>query len=171
MQLFESWDTPEAQYNINQLRETYLGSYIVKGTQGPSPSSILGMVYPGGHFTWSVDAYDQQGVKISSSKGIYAAANKSKPIFSLTQEGQLQGDVHVIQQNFDQAIAAYESEMEHPNALRALAMIYRTGTELNDQGDPQKALAYLKKIKDPTERDQQLIEMLEAQLDGLGRTQ
>lgn len=165
MQLHESWKTPEAEYNIEQLRETYFGTFASKDSGGLSPASVLGMVYPGGQFTWSVDAYDQHGTKLSSSKGVYTDANKNIPVFSLDQKGQLKGDVHVIKQDFDKAIEAYENEIEHPYALRALSMIYRTGPYFNDQGNHVRSLEYMKKIEKPTERDLQIIEMLKKELE------
>jgi hypothetical protein len=137
---------------------------ISKNSDGLTPSSVLGWFYPGGIFTWSVDAYDEHGKRIGSSRGYYPAAT-DVPLFRVSSEGQLDGDRYVIQQDWAKAIQAYEKERHHPNARRALAIIYGEGPGITDHGDPEKAYQYIETIEHPTDADQNLMQMLRSRMD------
>ncbi|WP_020617600.1 hypothetical protein [Paenibacillus daejeonensis] len=158
--LQESWTDTEAVYEIAELRGYEGGVHY--DTEGPAPQSILGIVYPGGHFSWSVDAYDAQGRKLSSSSSYYAAYTNQLPLFSLSVEGQLAGDRYVLARDYEAAIAAYKQEEHRQEAIRALGLIYAFGTDMREKGkDVELAKSYLNQLTDPTPFDQQILASLE----------
>ncbi len=63
----------------------------------------------------------------------------------------------VLQEDYPEAIKAYEQEQDNPYALRALALMTMHGITFDDQGDSEKALIYLKKIKNPLPYDYELM--------------
>lgn len=164
LQLSEEWKEPQAEYTIDELRQKYTGLVTSYNEQGLTPDSVLGLVYPGGHFTWSVDAYNQSGFKINSSRGVFATSNSAVPLFSLDGEGQLQGDLYVLNQDYEQAVAKYQEEMTNPYALRALALMVLNGNGRDEQGNLAEALRYLEMIEKPTQWDLELIERIEERL-------
>lgn len=138
-----------------------LWGFASYGEDGLNPDSILGLVYPGGQFTWSVAAYNEASILINKSDGIYMTMNHAIPFFSLDKAGQLQGDKYVLNQDYEQAIVKYQEEMTNPYALRALALIYYlNGIDPNSQGNPVEALKYMKMIKNPSTWDLQFMEEL-----------
>ena len=158
--LQESWKDTKAVYTMAELRG-YEGG-VSYDTEGPAPQSILGIVYPGGHFSWSVDAYDAQGRKLSSSSSYYAAYTNQLPLFSLSAEGQLVGDRHVLARDWEAAIAAYKQEEHRQEAIRALGLIYAFGTDMREEGkDTEQARSYLNRLTEPTPFDLQILDSLE----------
>lgn len=169
MSLEDKWEQTSAEYSIDMLRtypRGYGKSYEHDGGLWISPSGILGLVYPGGNFIWQVEAYDSDDRRISSSSGYYTSPSKDRiPFFSLGTATQLKGDQYVLQGNYEQAIEAYEQELNNPFALRALALMYSHGFSSDDRyheaekekniGDPAKALYYLQMIANPSQYDLQ----------------
>lgn len=159
--LQESWTDAKAIYTVAELRG-YAERGVHYDSEGPSPSSVLGIVYPGGHFSWSVDAYDAQGRKLSSSSTYYAAYTNQLPLFSLSAEGQLAGDRHVLTRDWEEAITAYKQEEHRQEAIRALGLIYAFGTDMGEGGkDAELARSYLNQLTEPTLFDLQILDTLE----------
>ncbi|QAY67815.1 hypothetical protein [Paenibacillus protaetiae] len=153
------WKDAEATYSVSFLR-TYLNGYS-KSYDGKSvtlqPSSILGAVFPGGKFTWSVTAFTKEGKILSSSDGYYTGL-QDKPLFQMPDDGQLEGDRLVLQQRYAEAIEAYKREGDNDFALRALAVMALYGIAQEDNGNPAQAIAYLERIKEPTVRDLRMLD-------------
>ncbi|MUT64971.1 tetratricopeptide repeat protein [Paenibacillus sp. NEAU-GSW1] len=161
----ERWEGTTATYSVDDLRQ-YPRGYGKSGGGDQKTtignSGILGAVYPGGDFIWSVRAYDAKGKLLSSSGGYYTLLDRVQPFFSLDDEGMLEGDRLVMEGSYEEAIRAYESESAgNDYALRALAMMALHGITFEDQGDPGKALFYLNKIADPSPYDLQSIRSAE----------
>lgn len=185
--LTEKWEQTSADYSIETLRTYPRGfgkSYTASEGLWISTSSLLGAVYPGGDFVWHVDAYDGQGLKISSSSGYYTASLQNlAPFFSLDDSTQLAGDRYVLQGKYEQAVAAYEEDLDQPHALRALGLMHLHGYRQKDVGEnsaeegikpgiggdgnrwssdeliePEKALFYLKQIPNPSSYDLDLMQ-------------
>lgn len=157
--LQESWTGTEAVYTVDELRGYAEGIHY--DMHGPVPSAILGIVYPGGLFSWSVDAYDEQGLKLSSSSTYYAAYAGRLPIFSMSDRDRLAGDRYVLVHDWERAIEAYQQEEDREDAIRALGRIYAIGTDSSGADkDPELALAYLRRLKDPAPYDLNLMDYL-----------
>jgi tetratricopeptide (TPR) repeat protein len=156
--LEERWRQTEAEYDISDLRT--LSPVISYDSEGLLPGSVLGIVYPGGTFTWAVDAYDQNDIRIGSSGGYYAFDAGKIPVFSLDDEQSLSGDEFVLQRQWDKAVAAYEKDLPNPYALRALAAIYLYVDEKKQNGGELKALEYLRQLADPSEYERELMERI-----------
>lgn len=166
--LEDAWREPRAEYGIETLRTVPRGygktSKNGEGRTQLSSAAILGAVYPGGKFVWSVDAYDHAGKKLSSSSGYYTSFDNTVPFFSLDDKEQLKGDKLVVEGKYEEAMQAYETERDNPYALRALAIMHLHGITMEDKGDPQSALRYLRQIPHPTSFDRELMRQAE---DGL----
>lgn len=164
----ERWEGTTAEYSLDRLRQYPRGFGKSQGREDNkvvlSTSGILGMVYPGGHFIWSVGAYDQDGKLLSSSNGYYTTLNNTTPFFSMDDSGMLEGDKLVMQGDYEAAIRSYEAEINNDYALRALALMTSNGFSRTDNGDPVKALSYLRKIAELSEYDKQLIKSAEDEL-------
>lgn len=145
-----------AQYSTQQLRTSVrgFGKSGTKDSVSLSTQAVLGAVYPGGQFVWSVDAYDAAGRRLSSSSGYYTAFNNATPFFAIDEKGMLAGDKLVLQGQYEEALLAYEEEQDSPYAWRAAAMLHFMGwRSLDDAGDKAKALEYLLRIENPTRAD------------------
>ena len=155
-----------AVYSIKELREAYSGGMEKSyGSDGVilSATSLLGLLHPGGEFLWSVEAYDTEGRKLSSSAGYYLGEDTKAPHFRISEQGMLEGDRLVLQVRYQEAIEAYERERDNDRALRVLTKLTEQG--ITEQGgDPAKALAYLEQIKQPTKSDLNEIERLKTEL-------
>ncbi|MFF2483613.1 hypothetical protein [Paenibacillus sp. NPDC058071] len=164
----KKWSGTSAIYSIKELRR--LVSNSGKSSSGEdkevflNSGGILGSVYPGGEFLWSVDAFDSNDKKLSSSSGYYTLLNEVTPFFSLSDQGRLEGDRLVQEGRYEEAIEAYEQEGDNEYALRALGMLFLNGFTWEDNGDPAKALSYLKRISNPSESDRNSMQNAEEQL-------
>lgn len=150
-----------AVYSIKEAQEIYIGSgksYGQDETVALSTTGLLGPLHAGGEFMWSVEAFDANGRKLSSSAGYYLQENEI-PLFRISEEGMLEGDRLVIQARYKEAIAAYEREGDNDRALRVLARLTEQGITRED-GDPEKALRYLERIQKPNAGDKALKEQL-----------
>lgn len=165
----ERWEGTSAEYTLDTLRQYLRGFGKSKGREGSkvrlSTSGILGAVYPGGDFIWSVGAYDRDSKLLSSSNGYYTTLNNTTPFFSIDDSGMLEGDKLVMQGDYEAAIRSYEAEGNNDYALRALALMTLNGFTWEDKGDPGKALTYLRKIAKPSEYDKDLIKSAEDELE------
>ncbi|MCR2806681.1 tetratricopeptide repeat protein [Paenibacillus soyae] len=157
------YETPTASYSIGGPVE-YNGSsdksYEQDGSVILLTSGLLGKLHPGGEFIWSVDAYDADGRKLSSSAGYYLNEDAVAPLFRISEEGMLEGDRFILENKYEEAIVAYEKEGGNDRALRVLARLAEQGITRED-GDPSKAFAYLKRLKEPTQNDLQEMVRLE----------
>ncbi|MDQ0116598.1 hypothetical protein [Paenibacillus harenae] len=147
-----------AEYSVEELRgriSSYGKSTDAKGEVLLWHSSVLGAVYPGGDFIWSVDAYTADGRKLSSSSGYYTMLTYAAPFFTVSEAGMLEGDKLVMEGRYDEAIEAYKREVGKDPALRALARLIGFGID-DEEGDLAEALLYLDQIADPSESDRQL---------------
>lgn len=163
--LEDTWREPYAEYGIETLRTVPRGYGKTSDGEGRtqlSPAAILGAVYPGGKFVWCVDAYDSDGLKISSSSGYYTSFDNNLPFFSLDDKEQLKGDKLVVEGKYEEAMQTYETELHNPYALRALAIMHLHGITMDDEGDPQTALSYLRQIPHPSPFDRELMRETEA---------
>lgn len=155
-----------ATFAIDELKIQYGGlrkSIDADGRVALSASSLLGIVHPGGEFIWSVDAYDANGRKLSSSAGYFLEGTSKAPLFRISEEGMLEGDRLVMESRYEDAIASYEREGDNDRALRALARLAHIGITESD-GDPREALRYLERVKEPNEADIALIEQLKEKI-------
>lgn len=159
IRLVDKWTETTATYSIPELREKWHGSSKSGNTETSylSPTSILGQFYPGGRFSWSVEAYTVDGQRLSSSAGYYLSGNSNLPLFTTDDAEQLEGDRYVLNKEYDKAIASYEREGDNPYALRALARMFYYGLTIEDDGDKSKALRYLLRIPNPSKGDLQAI--------------
>ncbi|MBP1989168.1 hypothetical protein [Paenibacillus eucommiae] len=157
--LDEKWTDTKAGYSVEELRNYPRGvGKSFSDTQfWLSTPGILGIVYPGGDFVWSVDAFDEKGKRISSSKGYYTKIDSMVPFFSLDGENQLEGDRLVMEYDYEGAKQAYEQQLDEPYALRALALLWLNGSSKDDEGDKAKALYYYKKLAYPSSFDLQMM--------------
>jgi 5-hydroxyisourate hydrolase-like protein (transthyretin family) len=162
----EQYTGTVAEYSLKELRGYSSGlskSMESTGRVTLSNTGVLGAVFPGGDFIWSVDAFDANGRKISSSAGYYTALFQTTPFFTVSEEGMLEGDRFVIKGDYEQAIASYKSEGDNDHALRALSRLIYHGITKED-GDPAEALTYLLRISDPTDSDKDLIKQAQEKL-------
>lgn len=59
-----------------------------------------------------------------------------------------QGDAYVGLNNYDEAVACYEKAADKSDNLFAATYLLKAGVISEEKGEPEKALAYYKKIKD-----------------------
>lgn len=81
----EKFKDTTAEYSLEELRGLSRGfgkSYNAAGRVTLSNTGVLGAIFPGGDFIWSVDAYDADGRKISSSSGYYTGLIQTTPFFT-----------------------------------------------------------------------------------------
>lgn len=176
----------EAVFSIKELRDHIGGKWMSYGGGRDDviigPSSLLGIVYPGGEFLWSVQAYNKEGLLLSSSEGYLLEPMPAVPMFRIQEEGMLSGDAYVLEGKYEEAIQAYQAEGDNCYALRALARLaeegfIREGTfrgAVEEEGNPrewggepedlQLALHYLKRIEEPTDQIAVWIEELHRKL-------
>ncbi|MGM0884151.1 MAG: hypothetical protein ACQEXQ_24325 [Bacillota bacterium] len=162
----EHFQGTTAEYTLKELRGYRSGlskSMDAEGNVTLSNTGVLGAIFPGGDFIWSVDAYDAKGLKLSSSSGYYTMLVNTAPLFTLSEEGMLEGDRLVIKGEYEKAIQAYRSEGDNDNALRALARLTYYGITKED-GDPAEALIYLQRISVPNESDKDLMKQAQEEL-------
>lgn len=167
MALPGQWEGTRAAYNLPELR--LLADGFSKGGDGDgkmwiSENSILGAVYPGGNFTWHVEAYDASGKRLSSSAGYYLGGEQRLPFFHLPEAGMLAGDRLVLQGEYEAAVAAYRQEGANPWALRALARLALTGLQMEQKPDYAQALHYLQQIPEPEAADIAMMAQMEETL-------
>ncbi|MFD0961859.1 hypothetical protein [Paenibacillus chungangensis] len=162
----------EAVFSIGELRDRLGGRWMSYGQEKAEvvigATGLLGVVYPGGEFLWSVQAYDRNGLLLSSSEGYMLDPAPAIPMFRISEDGMLRGDAYVLEGNYEEAIKAYHEEGDSFYALRALATMaeegfIRQGTfrgaveDSNPQEwggereDSQLALYYLRRIANPSE--------------------
>lgn len=155
-----------AEYSLKDLRGYIRGFSKSMDSSGVilSNPGVLGAIFPGGDFIWSVDAYDANKRKISSSAGYYTALTQTTPLFTVSDEGMLAGDRLVIKGEYEEAIASYKLEGDDDQALRALARLIYYGITKND-GDPAEALTYLERISAPNASDKDLLEQLQGEIE------
>lgn len=140
------------------------GKYVdEKGDIEFDSQGLLGMLYPGGEFIWSVEAYDSEGRKLSSSAGYYLGEDALAPLFRISEKEMLAGDRLILEKRYKEAVMAYEREGDNDRALRVLAKLTEHGVT-EAEGDPEKALAYLKRIRLPNAEDLADMERLKAKL-------
>ncbi|MFF2092663.1 tol-pal system YbgF family protein [Paenibacillus sp. NPDC058174] len=163
------WKETNAVYSVEVLRQQPHGYSKSGGEKDDKAaignSGILGAVYPGGDFIWSVQAYDSGGKLLSSSSGYNTLLDGVQPFFSLASEGILEGDRFVMKGDYESAIHSYEAEEGSDYALRALASMAMNGVTMEDNGDAAKGLAYLKRIAKPSRYDLEKIRSAEELLD------
>jgi len=156
-----------AEYSLKALRGNTRGfakSMDSNGRVTLSNIGVLGIVFPGGDFIWSVDAYDAGGRKISSSSGYYTALFQKTPFFTMPEEGMLAGDRLVIKGDYEEAIASYKSEGDNDDALRALARLKYYGIT-KDDGDPVEALSYMERVTALNESDKDFMKQMQEELE------
>ncbi|WP_042169930.1 hypothetical protein [Paenibacillus gorillae] len=163
------WKETNAVYSVEALRQQPHGYGKSGGGKDQKTaignSGILGAVYPGGDFIWSVQAYDAGGKLLSSSSGYNTLLDGIQPFFSLDSRGILAGDRFVMKGDYESAIRSYEAEKDSDYALRALASMAMNGVTMEDNGDVAKGLTYLKRIAKPSRYDQDKIRSAEEILD------
>ncbi|SHE13501.1 Uncharacterised protein [Chlamydia abortus] len=157
--LNEKWTETNAEYDLDTLRNYRRGISVSYGQDEMwlSTQGVLGAIFPGGEFTWYVDAFDAEGRKISSSSGYYLLNDNQVPYFTIDDREQLEGDRYVMEHRYEEAVQAYEKQLDHPYALRALARLWFTGFRYGEEGDKAKALTYLERLENPTVNDYELM--------------
>ncbi|RJE85682.1 carboxypeptidase regulatory-like domain-containing protein [Paenibacillus sp. 1011MAR3C5] len=158
----QKYSSQEAVFSIREINGVYTMSGKSYGQNGEvtlNTAGLLGMLYPGGEFAWSVDAYDEHDRKLSSSAGYFLHQDAITPIFRVADIGLSEGDRLVIAAQYEEAIEAYKREGDNDHALRVLARLADQGIGKED-GDPAKALAYMERIREPWESDKEFIHTL-----------
>ncbi|RJG15097.1 carboxypeptidase-like regulatory domain-containing protein [Paenibacillus thiaminolyticus] len=158
----------EATYRLSELREygAVGGGMNWSPDEGVwiYPSYLLGIGYPGAQYVWSVDAYDDQDRKISSSR-LYAIVDQRElPLIRIPDGPLSDGDQYVLQAEYESAKRAYMEEGNKRHALRVLARMEMFGTTKDASGDEKKALYYLKKIDHPVLSDLKMMELCYSRL-------
>ncbi len=156
----KTWTGTMATYSWAELHNIMPGG-SKDSVNGLVPAAVLGALYPGGEFSWSVTAFSSNGHILSSSQGYYItidAQQTAMPIFYTDTRGQLAGDNDVLQYQWQKAKKAYLKYGKNPYALRALAAMALYGTGWKDKGDPDEALYYLEQIVPPDSGTQALIQ-------------
>lgn len=151
----------EAAFSVRELRKLHRGAGKSVDRDGNVlivPSSLLGAVYPGGEFIWSVEAYSEDGRKLSSSAGYFMDDKRAAPWFRTAEDGMQEGDRLVLQARYEEAIAAYQKQGDDDHALRVLARFELIGSEEPWGRNPARVLAYLERIKEPSPSDLELME-------------
>lgn len=158
----EKYIVNEAVLDLSELRIQYPEGWSM-GWSGDEqklrliPSYLLGYAYPGSRYIWSVEAYNEQDEKISSTRPLLIEQQDVLPllVFASDETDTLSaGDQHVLRGEYEEAKRAYEQEPENDHTLRVLAMFSQYGIQY-DGGDVDmnQALSYLRRIKQPTEQD------------------
>lgn len=128
---------------------TRFGGGIAYDGELVSPISILGLLYPGGEYTWGVFAYDAGGTQISDSSGYgFYRAVKELPLFKV--DGELNAaDRLLLDHRHEEALAAYQKQLgqdpHDTHALLVLARLYQYGISYKDQ-DPETAAGYYERL-------------------------
>ncbi|TDL53139.1 hypothetical protein E2R60_18270 [Paenibacillus dendritiformis] len=158
----------EATYRLSELRENGApgGGMNWSPDEGVwiYPTYLLGIGYPGAQYVWSVDAYDDQDRKISSSRPYAIVDQKELPLIRIPDGPLSVGDQYVLQADYESAKRAYLEEGKNRHALRVLARMEMFGTTKDSLGDEKKALYYLKQIDQPALFDLKLMEMCYSRL-------
>ncbi|MFF2890019.1 carboxypeptidase-like regulatory domain-containing protein [Paenibacillus sp. NPDC057967] len=152
----------EAVFSIRERNSNYNmygKSYGQDGEVTLNTAGLLGMLYPGGEFAWSVDAYDEHDRKLSSSAGYFLHEDAVTPIFRMAGEGLSEGDRLVVAARYEEAVEAYKREGDNDHALRVLARMTDQGIGKED-GNAAEALAYMERIQEPEGSDQEFMNML-----------
>lgn len=131
------------------LRRPLTVSYDEKGV---SPEVVLGLLYPGGTFTWGVYAYDENGSEITTSRGYGASyTQRDLPLVSVAGKITNKGDRLLMERKYAEAISFYEETLESsPNdihSLSALAKLNHYGMNKTRE-DYLKAAGYYRRILD-----------------------
>lgn len=166
------YEGTHATFSVSSLRDILPGVAYdspggSKSASTLAPASALGLVYPGGEFSWDVNAYDANGKLLSSSHSVYIGLpDKTVPVFHLSTSGQLQGERLLLQHQQAAAIRAFQSEIPNPYALRALAVLalYGHGMNSTSREGAAQALAYLNQIPNRTPTILQLVKDAKRQL-------
>lgn len=158
----------EATYRLSELREIGAAGGGMNWSPDEGvwiyPSYLLGIGYPGAQYMWSVDAYDDQDRKISSSRPYTIVNQRELPLIRIPDGPLSDGDQYVLQADYESAKRAYSEEAGNRHALRVLARMEMFGTTKDASGDQKKALYYLKKIDQPVLSDLKLMELCYSRL-------
>ncbi|MEK3885192.1 hypothetical protein [Paenibacillus sp. PL2-23] len=159
----QHYTSTTVSYSLGELAGISAGSsgksFAKDGSAILLSSGLLGRLHPGGEFIWSVEAYDAEGRKLSSSAGHYLDQETAAPLFRISEQGMLEGDRLILQNKYEEAIAAYEEEGSD-YALRVLARLAEQGIT-QENGDAAEALAYLRRLSAPLPQDLREIARLE----------
>ncbi|MDG0872387.1 hypothetical protein L5D93_07685 [Paenibacillus thiaminolyticus] len=158
----------EATYRLSELREIGAAGGGMNWSPDEGvwiyPSYLLGIGYPGAQYMWSVDAYDDQDRKISSSRPYTIVNQRELPLIRIPDGPLSDGDQYVLQADYESAKRAYLEEGGNRHAMRVLARMEMFGTTKDASGDEKKALYYLKKIDQPVLSDLKLMELCYSRL-------
>lgn len=158
----------EATYRLSELRENGAAGGGMNWSPDEGvwiyPSYLLGIGYPGAQYVWSVDAYDDQDRKISSSRSYTIVSQGELPLIRIPDGPVSDGDRYVLQADYESAKRAYLKEGNNRHALRVLARMEMIGTTKDSWGDQKKALYYLKQIDQPDLYDLKMMELCYSRL-------
>ncbi|MFD3270237.1 hypothetical protein ACE3MS_08910 [Paenibacillus dendritiformis] len=158
----------EATYRLSELRENGAAGGGMNWSPDEGvwiyPSYLLGIGYPGAQYVWSVDAYDDQDRKISSSRPYAIVDQRELPLIRIPDGPLSDGDRYVLQADYESAKRAYLKEGNNRHALRVLARMEMIGTTKDSSGDKEKALYYLKQINQPELSDLKMMELCSSRL-------
>ncbi len=113
------------------------------------PESVLGLLRPGGEYTWGIYAYDAAGRRISDSSGVtFYHSKKEIPLFRV--KGSIsEGDRLLLEERHEDAVKAYEKQIKKnpgdSHALTVLARLYQYGITWG-KSDPEKAAVYYEQL-------------------------
>ncbi|MFC4807980.1 carboxypeptidase regulatory-like domain-containing protein [Paenibacillus sp. GCM10023250] len=120
----------------------------IDDSQVPHPESLLGFANPGKRFSWSVEAYDEQGHKLSQSSGYRLTPNTmgELPYFVLNARQLTAGDRLLLANRMDEAMAAYQRAFAADPAdvysLGKIIKLYDVRDSAGKQAFAQEALPY-----------------------------
>ncbi len=89
------------------------------------PDAVLGLLYPGGTFTWGVYAYDDNGSELTSSRGYGSLySQRDLPLISVAGQVTNKGDRLLMERDYTQAISFYKSTLEeNPRDIHSLSVL------------------------------------------------
>ncbi|KJS85313.1 MAG: hypothetical protein JM58_09045 [Peptococcaceae bacterium BICA1-8] len=93
--------------------------------EGVIPSSLFGIVFPGGEFVWNIKAFDKNDNYLGESSGYQFHIDKEKlSTFFTADEGLTDGDRLVMERKYDEAIIWYEEYLlNNSSNLHVLNML------------------------------------------------
>ncbi|BBI31659.1 carboxypeptidase-like regulatory domain-containing protein [Cohnella abietis] len=140
---------------IEQLydKSTGISFKDVGDTLVPDEATLLGFANPNSQFSWSVEAFDEQGRPISKSNGYRLNENTigDLPFFYLKSRSLTEADQLLLDEKVDEALAAYKrsysSNNQDRHSLRMIIRIYEAQASSSPKiSSSEQAIPYIKEM-------------------------